>query len=467
MNQEEEEKKEIKCIAKTILNIFCIIVSLSKTTLNFIYYQVNPNFITPYFNELMTNWDMSPIKSFELLNDNEEIKKKENSIFYIPKKQSDKNYYIVNWNTNRLKINRNDKYNYVNFLTEILYQNGTGKKCGVDSKDNDLYFPKNEDCPINYISITDNSIDENSNSFHINTISLNNGKYLHFSNENTNGKIYIQTTIKGEKKQCENKLNDENYKNDICLFLDNCFTKNEFINIEDSYLEDQYKKIDKINLGNFIQDNNLNSLKNQFYKNIDEVYFNIREWIGVNISKGYNFSDFNTTDLILYFNSPTYFTSKIPNLCLTIVNFLCQGISFLLGFKKFEGKYSNCLSVFFLHFLSVICLIIDLCMWYLDFNKVHIFSRLKKEIYPSIDDRYPIITDNEDTYSLIYFWLSLYSIICIFIQFILKAFEKKCCCNCCKNMNSEKFEKCIKASYIIVDIMIVILTITLLMICIM
>ena len=134
MNKEEEENKEIKCLAKTILNAFCMSVSLSNTILSFIYYNVEVDFITPYFNELMINWDMSPIKSFELLNDNEEINKKENSIFYISEKQSDKNYYIVNWNENKLKINRNDKYNYVSFLTEILYQNGTGKKCGIDLK---------------------------------------------------------------------------------------------------------------------------------------------------------------------------------------------------------------------------------------------------------------------------------------------------------------------------------------------
>ena len=101
MNKEEEENKEIKCLAKTILNAFCMSVSLSNTILSFIYYNVEVDFITPYFNELMTNWDMSPIKSFELLNDNEEINKKENSIFYISEKQSDKNYYIVNW----MKIN--------------------------------------------------------------------------------------------------------------------------------------------------------------------------------------------------------------------------------------------------------------------------------------------------------------------------------------------------------------------------
>ena len=142
----EKEKKEIKYVAKTLLNIFFLGISFSKGILNLIYYDVDVNFVTPYSNELMTNWDMPPITSFELLNDNEDIKKMENSIFYIPEKQSDKNYYIVNWNENKLKINRNDKYNYVSFLTEILFQNGTGKKCGVDSTNNSLYFPEYEDC---------------------------------------------------------------------------------------------------------------------------------------------------------------------------------------------------------------------------------------------------------------------------------------------------------------------------------
>ena len=103
-------------------------------------------------------------------------------------------------------------------------------------------------------------------------------------------------------------------------------------------------------------------------------------------------------------------------------------------------------------------------MWYLDFAQVQIFSTLKTKIYPSIDDRYPRITNKEDTYTLIFFWISLYSVICMCMQFILNVFEKKCCC--CKDMNPEEFEKSMKASYLIVDIMMVIVTITLLMTCI-
>jgi hypothetical protein len=36
-------------------------------------------------------------------------------------------------------------------------------------------------------------------------------------------------------------------KDDICVFLDNCLTEKGFINIEDSYLEDKYEKIDNDN----------------------------------------------------------------------------------------------------------------------------------------------------------------------------------------------------------------------------
>ena len=230
--------------------------------IDIIFYDIDTNFYTPYFDELMTNWIMTPIQSIEILKENEEINSFKNSIFYIPKKQSNKEQFIINWSHNNLKINRFSKFNYVDFITEILYNNGTGKICGVDSKNNSLYFPENEECPINYISITKTKNDINGNIFkNLTTLSLNNGQYLHYTNENINGKIYVQTTIKGEKKHCENKVNK--IKDDICVFLDNCLTEKGFINIEDSYLEDKYEKIDNDNLGDFIENNNLNSLNNR------------------------------------------------------------------------------------------------------------------------------------------------------------------------------------------------------------
>ena len=151
---------------------------------------------------------------------------------------------------------------------------------------------------------------------------------------------------------------------------------------------------------------------------------------------------------------------------MTIVSFLCEGIIFLLDLKKCDNKCINCLSGFFFHLLSTICLIINFCMWYLDFEQVQIFTTLKTKIYPSIDDRYPKITNKKDTYTLIFYWISLYSCICMFIQFIFNAFEKKCCCCCCcccKDMNSEEFEKGVKWGYLIADIMIVLATFAILM----
>ena len=76
--------------------------------------------------------------------------------------------------------------------------NKKGKKCGVDSIGNELYF-ENTTCPINDIII--NKEKELKNKRYIySTIPLENGKYLHYTNENTNGTIYVQMIIRGEKK---------------------------------------------------------------------------------------------------------------------------------------------------------------------------------------------------------------------------------------------------------------------------
>ena len=65
--------------------------------IDIIFYDVDINFYTPYFDELMTNWIMTPIQSIEILKENEEINSFKNSIFYIPKKQSNKEQFIINW----------------------------------------------------------------------------------------------------------------------------------------------------------------------------------------------------------------------------------------------------------------------------------------------------------------------------------------------------------------------------------
>ena len=291
-----------------------------------------------------------------------------NSIFYIPKKQSNKEQFIINWSHTNLKINRFSKFNYVDFITEILYNNGTGKICGVDSKNNSLYFPENEECPINYISITKTKNDINGNIFKtLTTLSLNNGQYLHYTNENINGKIYVQTTIKGEKKHCENKVNE--IKDDICVFLDNCLTEKGFINIEDSYLEDKYEKIDNDNLGDFIENNNLNSLNNKYYSKEDEVYFEIREWIGINNKTKDKFYS-RHHDLIDYYEAPSIFSPKLPSLIFKIFENFFSTIIFLLNFIHCPEKCIKCCRKAILYILASLVIIVDLVFGILKVRKI-------------------------------------------------------------------------------------------------
>jgi hypothetical protein len=66
---------------------------------------------------------------------------------------------------------------------------------------NDLYFPDNIDCPINYISITETNNDTNCKT--CSHKELNNNKYLHVSNKETDGKIIAKAVNLGMKYQEE------------------------------------------------------------------------------------------------------------------------------------------------------------------------------------------------------------------------------------------------------------------------
>ena len=87
---------------------------------------------------------------------------------------------------------------------------------------------------------------------------------MHYTNENTNGTIYVQILIKGEKKACENNV-VENI-NDICLYLDNCFVNNSLYNKSDCYQLNLYKVIDKMYFDDFQSDNGLNEIMKSILK---------------------------------------------------------------------------------------------------------------------------------------------------------------------------------------------------------
>ena len=93
---------------------------------------------------------------------------------------------------------------YIESFNDITYKDLGKKKnkkfCGYDNKNNKLYF-KNE-CPINYIEIT-NQPKPSKNFTFSKTLRLGNKKYLHYTNENIEGKILVEIDIKkNEEKNC-------------------------------------------------------------------------------------------------------------------------------------------------------------------------------------------------------------------------------------------------------------------------
>ena len=90
------------------------------------------------------------------------------------------------------------------------YSNNNGKLYGKDRFGNNLYFPLNEECPINHIYI-DNHI-FNNGSYNYTNIYLGNDEYLHFTNEYIEGNLLID--IKAGSTQKIMQLNYEK-TNDI------------------------------------------------------------------------------------------------------------------------------------------------------------------------------------------------------------------------------------------------------------
>ena len=135
------------------------------------------NFIKIYDN-IMTNWNSKPISSIEV------SRTKDYEIGHIFSK--DKKYIYYSWKNSFFSIQKNNSYSYIDMLT-----NTNGKKCGIDSFGNYLYFPSNLECPINHIFI-DNQIIDNTN---YTNIYIGNFNYLHYTNKNINGQIIIDLRV--------------------------------------------------------------------------------------------------------------------------------------------------------------------------------------------------------------------------------------------------------------------------------
>ena len=178
-----------------------------------------------YFNDLINNrWKINPITKIEIFDKNSSPNDLE-SIDYNGKKE------IKYWNGKGFKITRNANLNYIKMSKK------NSKICGIDSYGHELYVNQIDDCPINYIYI---GTSPPNTDFEYDSISLNDGKTLYYSNKNINGTILVNINVGGiygcgicyyTNHYCDDMVNF-----DLCKYKDNSssiidsLTINDYIN---------------------------------------------------------------------------------------------------------------------------------------------------------------------------------------------------------------------------------------------
>ena len=257
VNKNLLESRQVSPFALTIFTIIGVIINILVFVSSLIYSNIDFNPKTPYFYELMSNWDSSPISKIESYDVTGP-----NTDWYNFKKWGDTNLKLSHVITN---------YN----LTLYNSVNKKGKICGKDSIGNDLYFDNSKECPINYMYIDEKS---NGNSdYTYQTIKLKDNKYLHYTTEKLDGTVYVELLIRGEADKCENKV-FENH-DDVCYYMDNCYVNKSLYNLTDCYQMDLYKNIDQCDYSEFASENGL--IGGEYYKDDDKVTLYGRGWIGV------------------------------------------------------------------------------------------------------------------------------------------------------------------------------------------
>ena len=123
--------------------------------------------ISKVFDNLIYNWNMNPIKYISLSQINE----------------SKNNFQL---RKDILELERMENFDYIN-----IFSNNNSKLCGKDNLGNNLYFPKEVECPINKIIISE----FNNDLQNYTKLKLNSGKYLYFTNQFFDGKIVSDLRI--------------------------------------------------------------------------------------------------------------------------------------------------------------------------------------------------------------------------------------------------------------------------------
>ena len=273
--------------------LFTEIALIISSTIFAILLIINRNYYTGSYKDLYQNWKMTPIKKITVeeatendysrnkKSDNIENRQKRLGFFPGLKDFSENFTYdsgdIFIWRNNKFTFEFMDKeFSYNNILKNNL-EFDKGKICGVDHLGNNLIFPIDIECPINYIKIINANDDVNSVSEVENPIELNLGddKKLIYSNKKINGRILINFEI-GTKIPCENIDKEKSF----CLYFGNyCKTKNICSDEIDAAGYDK-NELDKMEIYNLLIQNGY-EFEEEYETNSDLINLYVRTWIGI------------------------------------------------------------------------------------------------------------------------------------------------------------------------------------------
>ena len=325
-------------------------------------------------------------KNYEYINTNW----KQNSITSISISNSS-NYNSDIYSLNNFKIEYK-KNNYTYY--DILNNNDNSKICGKDSQGNDLYFPKDVECPVNDIFISKFDLNEYNDYTKIKL--KDEDRYLYYTNKKTSGKIVIAIIVSTndtlnfyeesnyfgdnydkqkefgsnhydyEKSEKENKIDRFN----TALFYEKIYSWNECEN-EDSCSKEDIYKLYAINY--FGVNNNLIDKVNEFKKNLDKFnYLCTFKYV----SYGLNALDFIYFSYIFLIGDVSYgalgigIVFLLPMIFYIIINTICLNVNIkyvqhFLNKINYDFERNKCDSIwtfilniigiiFFFYYISII-----------------------------------------------------------------------------------------------------------------
>ena len=230
---------------------------------------------------------------------------------------------IYIWDGNKFYINNNKEIKYESLLRNSVDFNEECKfgfkKCGIlDTNNRIMCTEKYNDCPINKIIINKESNPPNDHSYV--TLNLNNGKYLHYTNEDISNNIIVNISL-SLGYPCINpyELNtkipqykyDNNYKRYGCKQK---FNGELYEKIYSNFIDSKIRK-DVYNENNI----DLKKAGNSYYKVLNEEYYLLsRNYYGVDF-KCINNKNINMREY-KYFN---YWNKISKNFCLFSLIFSC------------------------------------------------------------------------------------------------------------------------------------------------